>query len=397
MEKIINLSLLRICWLLLALYSLASPAQEQPDVTAELLRHQSLPLTKVQYQLTAAGLEASALVRDPALFHNFRPLPANKRSLRLGEDQSLWLLIKVENPYSQPWDALLYYPFLPADRLSFYQLQPEVPAVHFLGKTGSLLPYSERALPLRGYSQPVQLAAGGEASYLLRLQDAALLSTELKLGTLPVLLAEEQQQIIGDALLSGALLLLVVFTLAVARARRSWAYVSLAGFYLGFNLVTSVLNGQAFSLLWPRYPELNPVMLYISVGLCLLALTAYCRLTLLQQAGRWSRILNSLAMLSALILLFSPLFADGELKLQLLFSCVSVSLSLCIIQALLVSLSTTLVSAPRYAVLSTLAALCLLLVQARHLAGFAEWLNPGLFLLLIVTALVLPQQRRLLD
>jgi hypothetical protein len=206
-------------------------------------------------------------------------------------------------------------------------------------------------------------------------------------------MAEEQWQLVGDALLTGALLLLVVFTLAVARVRRHPAYISLALFYLCFTLVLSVLNGLGFSLLWPTNPELNPVLLYISVGLCLLALTHYCRLTLLRQSGSWARLLNALATASALLLLFSPLYADGELKLQLLFSCVSLTLSLCIIQALQVSLTTNLAGAPRYALLSTLATLCLLLVQARHLAGFADWLNPGLLLLVAITAIALPQPR----
>ncbi|EIW88992.1 response regulator receiver domain protein (CheY-) [Alishewanella agri BL06] len=389
----LNLLSLRAVWLYLALLCLPCLAQEQPAPQAEQLLQQALLLGNLQYQITPASTTAEQLVRDPAQFHSFRPLSGRQATLRLNEQQVLWLLIKVSNPYPESWQAMLYYPFLPADRISFYQLQPEIPSVKLLGKSGSLLPYSERALPLRGYSQPIQFKANEQHSYLLQIQDAALLGTQVKLGTLPILMAEEQQQLVGEALLTGALLLLVIFTLAIARAHRNPAYISLALFYLCFALVLSVLNGLGFSLLWPTYPELNPVLLYISVGLCLLALTHYCRLTLLRQSGSWARLLNALATASALLLLFSPLYADGELKLKLLFSCVSLTLSLCIIQALLVSLTTNLAGAPRYALLSTLATLCLLLVQARHLAGFADWLNPGLLLLVAITALALPQPR----
>ena len=125
--------------------------------------------------------------------------------------------------------------------------------------------------------------------------------------------------------------------------------------------------------------------------------TKQCREEVIQIGAPTQRIADivadALATASALLLLFSPLYADGELKLKLLFSCVSLTLSLCIIQALLVSLTTNLAGAPRYALLSTLATLCLLLVQARHLAGFADWLNPGLLLLVAITALALPQPR----
>lgn len=385
--------LLRVIWLSLAFLSLPCLAQAQNSLDPTQLLQQSISLTNLQYQITDATVEADQLVRDPAMFHNFRIYAGSRPTIRLSEQQVLWILVKVDNPYQESWEALLYYPFLPADRVSFYQLKPDIPSVRLLTKTGSLLPYSERAMPLRGFSQPIQLKAAEQGDYLLRVQDAALLGTELRIGTLPALIAEEQYQLFSDALLTGALLLLVIFTLVMAKIRRNTAYISLALFYLSFTLVLGVLNGLAFQLLWPVYPELNPVMLYIGVGLCLLAIAHYCRQTLLRQSGSLALLLNVLAITFALLLLFSPLYADGELKLQLLFSCVSIILSLCIIQALVVSLTSNLASAPQYALLITLATLCLILVQTRYLAGFADWLTSGLLLLVTITAIVLPQQR----
>ncbi|MFN3710029.1 MAG: 7TM diverse intracellular signaling domain-containing protein [Alishewanella aestuarii] len=375
------------CLLLVLVFSQHSYAIEQP--LAEQLLQRSIVVPKVQYQITAVELSAEELVRDRALFHQFNDLPAGKATLRVTAQQALWLLVQLNNPFPETWQAWLHYPFLPADRLSFYQLQPEIPSAQLLGKTGSLLPYSERALPVRGYVQSISLEANGSATLLLKIQDASLLGTELRLASLPILLAEAQQQLLEDALLSGVLLLLVLTTLYCSWLQRNTALCFLAGFYLSFALVLGILNGLAFNQLWPFYPELNPVILYIAVGSCLLCLTLFSRRSLLQYAGPRARQLNMLAAAAALLLIFSPLFASGPLKLQLLFVSVSIALSIIIIQAIYISLTTELKAAPRYALLATLGTFCLLFVQTRYLSGFAEWLNLAIFLLLVSSALLL--------
>ncbi|GHG72432.1 hypothetical protein GCM10010919_24700 [Alishewanella longhuensis] len=358
---------------------------------ATLALSQQLPLAQpeLHYQITEATLTIESLVSNPALLHNFSELTPQQATIRTTEQQTVWLLAKVTNPYPEALSAVLSYHFLPADKVSFYKLARDLPSAELLGHMGSDLPFAERPLPLHSFSQPIQLAPTEQATFLLRLQDAALLGTELTLAPLPQLLRDSQRQLAYDNVVNGVLLLLVLLACYRGLQQRQFALYPLAGFYLAFLLVLNTLNGMGFSLLWPENPELNPVLLYISVGITLVFLTLFNRATLADKSGRFALYINTGCLLIALTLLFSPLYADGPLKLKLLFSCVSFILAATVLQALYTSLTSNLRYSSRFSLLAAAATLNLLLVQTRYLSSFAHWLNAGLFILLALSAVLL--------
>lgn len=347
-----------------------------------------IPQAELYYQLSDAEVTIASLTANPALLHNFSPL-LQQTTLRTNEQQALWLQAKITNPYPEALDAVISYHFLPADRVSFYKLDQDAPSATLLGHMGSDFPFAERPLPLNIFSQPIRLAAGEQATFLLRLQDAALLGTELSITTLPQLLLDHQQQLTNNNLVNGALLLLVLLAAYRGLQQQQNALYALAGFYLTFLLVLNTLNGIGFSLLWPENPEFNPVLLYISVGLALVFLTLFNRSTLPNHAGRFARYSNTGCLLVALALLFSPLYADGALKLKLLFSAVSIILTATVLQAIYTSLTSIIRYSSRFSLLAAAATLSLLLVQTHYLSSFVYWSNVGLFLLISVSAILL--------
>lgn len=362
-----------------------------PTTFAKSALSQQLPLPapELHYQITDAALTVENLVADPALLHNFSPLTPKQATIRTTEQQAVWILAKMNNPYPEALAAVLSYHFLPADKVSMYKLARDLPSAELLGHMGSDLPFAERPLPLHSFSQPIKLQNAEQATFLLRLQDAALLGTEVSITPLPQLLLASQRQLAYDNIINGSLLLLVLLAFYRGAQQRQSALYPLAGFYLMFLLVLNTLNGMAFSLLWPENPELNPVLLYISVGATLVFLTLFNRATLPDNAGHFARYTNTGCLLVALALLFSPLYAGGPLMLKLLFSCVSFILAATVLQALYTSLTSNLHYSSRFSLLATMATLNLLLVQTRYLSSFASWLNVGLFMLIVISAVLL--------
>lgn len=375
-----------VLWLFISFLSFANVT---PVPIAQQAKLEPVRLTSLHYQLLDAAITVDNLVSDPALFHNFKPLNASQSTLRTSEHQALWLMVKLTNTLPDSWEAILSYHFLPADRVSFYQLATDLPTAVHLGDTGSDLPFVERALPLLSFSQPITLAQGEQGTYLVRLQDAALLGTELTVASLPALLVAQQQQTLLASMIHGALIMLIALALCRAWQQQQPALIFMASFYVAFSLILGTLNGLAFSLLWPLNPEINPVILYIGVGLALVLLTLFHRVSMPTPISRYAAYLNTFCLFLALALLFSPLYANGKLKLTLLFICLTIVLAISVLQAIFTSLTSHVRYSSRFSLLSALATLNLLLVQTRYLSHKVYWLDMGLLILLCGSAMVL--------
>lgn len=381
-----------LIWLCLLLCnSIPALAFQASDNVPNTTSQKPHRLTQVYYQVTSAELSASDLVANPAYFHNFSALAAGQATIRTTEKQAVWLLLKISNPHHDTWQALFSYHFLPADYVDFYRLDLTLPAAKLLAKTGNALPFPERPYAVSSYSQPLTFNANEQVVMLIKLQDAALLGTELTIAPVPVLLQSVMHSQILDGIIIGIILVLMV--LACCHAQQQPAFYALAAFYLTFALLLATMNGMAFNQLWPLYPEINQVMLYISTGTVLFFLCVFNRYSLLKSAKPYALRINRGAALLALILLFSPLFANGPQKLQLLFICVPLVLSINLLQALITSLVSNKPQVARYMLLIVVAALSLLLVQARHLSGLILWLNSALLLLLALSTILLYQRQ----
>lgn len=290
-------------------------------------------LSQVYYLVTPANLTMAQLVDDPAFHHRFKLLTPKERVL-FQEHETVWLFARLVNKAQRPLDAVLEYDFPLADKLDVYQLDSRNKDARLLTRTGNDYPFSERALPFRSFAVPLTLNPGEQTDIFFKVQDAAVIPSELALWQQSQFIASKQQQALLDGLLQGLLLLLALYNLMLFASSRARHNLYHAGFFASFALVLAVLNGLAFMLLWPSYPEINQAILYIAAGCSLLCLNLFVSEVVRDiQSINWQRC-SRLSTLVALLLLFSPLYASGQLRLKLLFVAVIWVLGTNLLQAI---------------------------------------------------------------
>ena len=275
-------------------------------------------LQQVYFQIIPAAKTIDDLLADPLYHHSFELLTPAQRLL-FSEHQAVWLFARLKNSGNRPLHTVLEYDFPLADKIEIYQVDREHQDVRLLSRTGNDYPFSERALPYRSFAASIKLAPDEEADIFFKIQDAAVIPSELRLWQTDHFSAAKQRQAMLDGLLQGFLLLLALYNLILLAQTRARHYLYFAGFFVSFALTIAVLNGMAFALLWPGYPEINQAILYIVVGFNLLCLNLFVRYAVQTLSGSWWHLSNHISNFVALLLLFSPLFAGGQLRLYLLF------------------------------------------------------------------------------
>ncbi len=362
--------LLLCCWL----YSLtlqAFHAQSNSIAEPQSARQQ---LQQLYYLTTPATLTLDELLADPAYHHSFRLLSKQQKVL-FQEHQAVWLFARLSNSSSRTLRSILEYDFPLADKIEIYQVDRQNQDVRLLSRSGNAYPYSERALPYRSFAVPLSLKPASETDIFIKVQDAAVVPSEVLLWQHEHFMAAKQQQALLDGVLQGILILLALYNLMLFARQQQVHYLYYCGFFASFALVVAILNGMAFALLWPDYPEINQSILYIAVGACLLCLNLFMRFGLTNLTGSWWYRCSQISSFSALLLLFSPLFASGQFRLQLLFIAISWVLGSNLLLALRVSL-TGAAQAKSFiwaCVLTLISALLLTLNQAGYLHGGINW------------------------
>ncbi len=117
-----------------------------------------------------------------------------------------------------------------------------------------------------------------------------------------------------DGLLCGVLLLMAIYNLFLYFSLQQRLYLFYSGFFISCALVLAILNGLAFAMLWPDYPEINQAILYVAAGATFACLTLFNWHVRRQQGGILGRFGFYLCLVSALLLLFSPLYANNQLR-----------------------------------------------------------------------------------
>lgn len=368
------MSFIRCILLWLCLFASSSFAFHAETNTIASPLTERIQLQQVYYLTTSADMTMAQLLDDPSFHHSFRLLTPAERVLFNGDD-AVWLFTRLQNPGSRALDIVLEYDFPLADKVEIYQLNSRNKDARPLSRAGTDYPFSERSLAYRSFAVSLQLKPDEQTDIFLKVQDAAVIPSELLLWSHSSFVANKQRQALLDGVVQGLLLLLAMYNLMLYLRSRSKHYLYYAGFFFGFALVVAVLNGMAFMLLWPDYPELNQAMLYIAAGSALLCLNQFVSQVVQDAQNNWWRRCSALSNIIALLLLFSPLFANGQLRLALLFVCVGWVLGSNLLLALTLSLqgrhqARSFIWA---CVLTLIAALLLTLNQAGYLHAGINW------------------------
>ncbi len=382
------LSLLRYILLLLCLFSTGAGAFHAETNAIQSPLPQRIQLQQVYYLVTPASMTIGQLLDDPSFHHSFRLLTPAERVL-FSEHEAVWLFVRLRNSGKRPFSAILEYDFPLADKIDIYQLDNRSQNATLLTRSGNDYPFTERVLPYRSFAVPLQLNPAGQTDIFFKIQDAAVVPSELLLWQESQFIASKQRQALLDGLLQGLLLLLALYNLMLFVRSRAVHYLYYGGFFLSFALVVAVLNGMAFMLLWPSYPEINQAILYIAAGSTLLCLNLFVRHVVRELQGLWWQRSSLLSNIIALLLLFSPLYASGQLRLLLLFLAIGWVLGSNLLLALILTLqgrhqARTLIWA---CVFTLIGALLLTLNQAGYLHTGINW--PYMLFALVLISLAL--------
>lgn len=324
--------LLLVCWFSAAAHAFhAESNQLSGTLDSERRLHQ------VYFLVTPANMTIAQLLDDPAFHHSFRLLTPTKRVL-FNQHEAVWLFSRLQNDSKRTLDTILEYDFPQADKVDIYQLDSRSQDAKLLTRTGNSYPFSNRALAYRSFAVPLKLSPAEQTDIFVKIQDAAAVPSELLLWPAGEFVAQKQQQALFDGVLQGLLLLLALYNLTLFARSRAKYYLYYSGFFFSFALALAVLNGMAFMLLWPDYPEINQAILYIAAGGILLCLNLFIRHIVGSQQSIWWQRCSQLSNVVALLLLFSPLYAEGPLRLSILFIAICWVLSANLMLALTLTL-----------------------------------------------------------
>lgn len=346
-------------------------------------------LSQMYFQVTDMSFPLEELLSDPEHHHAFTLLTDNQR-VQFREDQAVWFFARLHNISARRLDTILEYDFPLADKVEIYQVNRTTKDIQLLSRSGNDFPFSERALPYRSYVTRLALPAGAEADIYIKVVDAGLISSDIRIWRYADFVAIQQSNAMLDGVVQGTLLLLALYSLLLFGRLRARHYLYYSCFFVSFALVVAVLNGMAFALLWPSYPEINQAILYVTVGAGLLSLNLSVRHALKANLPTFWRLVSHLSSFSALLLLFSPLYANGQWRLFIMFGSLVWVLGSNMLLALRISLlgqhqARLFIWACFFSLLS---ALLLTLSHAGYLPTGFNWLYMLLLLVIISMAFI---------
>ncbi|SEA11313.1 EAL domain-containing protein [Alkalimonas amylolytica] len=302
------------------LFSCISQAHyAQSQVIDQQLEQLSLRDT-LYFQITDDNVEVEDFLLNPALHHAFQ-LVKDQQKAQIEPGEVVWLFVRLRYTGEGSLNTIIHYDFPLADQVTKVLFDRQQHRLLQQYHTGSDYPFVERLLPYPSFAFPLILEPSQEIDVFLKIKDAGLVPLQLSLWQQEYFNAAQTQLSLIEGIIQGLLLALVLYNCYLLLRRQRLLYLYQAGCYLSLSLVIATLSGQAFAHLWPNQPEINSAILYVLSGLTLLCLNQFTYLALSsfqRLPWRWLFLVNQLL---SLILLFSPLFADGQLRVLLLLVC----------------------------------------------------------------------------
>ena len=123
------------------------------------------------------------------------------------------------------------------------------------GQSGSALPLSRRALPVRENVFPVTVAAGDQTSVVFGVRTGTSLSLNAALWAPSDYLIKSASDARVRNLINGINLALLVFGLLLLAITRDRLFLLFSAYVLFFSIYVMAINGQARILLWPEAGE----------------------------------------------------------------------------------------------------------------------------------------------
>ena len=178
-----------------------------------------------------------------------------------------WLFFELRNPANAPrlTRLMLEIEYANIDELQLYEVNND--SIQTVGPTGDRFQYAQRPYQNNNYVFPIQLRAGQQTGYYLRVkQPYAILSFAMQLWHRPAFVATDRTEYFLWGIYVGIICMLIVLNGVMLLALRDYIYLwySLYLHFITMHLFSD--SGLGFQYLWPTVPHLNefsPVYLYV--------------------------------------------------------------------------------------------------------------------------------------
>lgn len=337
------------------------------------VKHKGL-FPNLYYQALSPTVSVEDIIFEPAYHHGFVPVDLPNQSLR-AYPEAIWFFSRVHHVGPKPQQYILNYESVNADRVEFYTFDRQTHELNLLNRAGTELPFSERQIQSRAFAVILPFKADQELDILIKVQDGAVIPTDLSLWSAAEFGSRQLEDQLGDGIILGLLMVMALYNLMLFINIRESLYFLFAGFFFNFSLVIAVLNGTGFALVWPDYPELNTAIFYVAAGACMLFLTALTHTIVNRHLPSPHRWILWLSLGTSSFLLFSPLYVPRSMQLDVLLLVVSQVMLTNLVRAIGYGFS-GLVLARTFALgwmLFFVASMVLILTELGYLSGNHLW------------------------
>ncbi|NQZ07938.1 MAG: EAL domain-containing protein [Algicola sp.] len=265
----------------------------------------------LRYQITDKKVTFSDINNDPEIHHSWKSTTDLNPTFRL-QNQALWLTAAIKNATPDPMTVIVDFANPMADEVDFQVFDNANSRVIKKIATGTDYDFTRRELPYRTFAIEITLQPAQDVNIYLRVVDSGSILAHWNLWNKDVFVEEKLKSTKVDGLLSGALLIFFILNLMVYGGLKERIYLYFAGFIISYTLLANILNGAAFSYLWPNSPEVNQSSVYVAAGLVLLFVSLFSKESINKTPHKIVQPLQYVAILLSTLVIFLPLLAPIE-------------------------------------------------------------------------------------
>ena len=199
------------------------------------------------------------------LAQRFARRTGKNESLNFGlTGSAIWLRLTVHNSGENDIERLLEIPFPHLHHVDWYA--PGEDGYEEI-ETGGAHRFGERPISHRHFVFPLELKAGGTATYYLRVASGTGLDIPAKLWERKTFNERSMQEYMGQALYFGMLFALGIYNFLLFASLRDRVYLYYVMFLASNLLSTVAFSGIAFQFVWPNLPGWSMISSMIGFAL----------------------------------------------------------------------------------------------------------------------------------
>lgn len=240
--------------------------------------------------------------------HKWKWTKVDSNALNLGyTDSIVWVKLAFENQASKPQEFLIEIAYPVLDQINVAIVGQHGTKTLILGDKQ---PFYDRPIEHRNFIFPVRFDAHESLVVLMRFQTTSSMQIPLNLYRERTLFLKNQVEVMGFGLYYGSMVIMILYNLFIFLSIKEISYLYYVLYVTSMTTFLTSLNGTSFQYLWPESLWWNDQVLVVSLSGAVLfgVLFTMGFLKLKEFKPLSHKLFRSIAILAALIMVFSPLF-----------------------------------------------------------------------------------------